>query len=99
MSKSEDILQIRSKLGCGLREAKDAIEKYGSFEAAWAALKPDAPLEGKDPYARAVEDRERWHSKSSAYRNTLIRILNITTDTHADIRRIVEDGLMSGDNI
>lgn len=96
MIRIADIKLVREKLGCGLSEARDAVSKYGTADAAIEALSPK-PTEAMDPYARAVADRERWHAKSSEYRNALMRILNITTDAHTEIREIAANGIRYGD--
>jgi hypothetical protein len=97
MGKIEDINSFRLRTGCGLREAKDAIDRYGSLEKALAALHPADPAAELDPYARAVADRERWHAKSSEYRNGLIRILNSTTDADSEIKELAKAAILRGD--
>lgn len=96
-SRNEDIKTVRNRLGCGLREAVDAIDKYGTAEAALKALSPDLPASERDPYAEAVASRERYRDKASAYRSALQRILNIDADP--ETTRLAKEGLYSGDNV
>ena len=96
---SQEVQTFRNRMGCGLREAFDAVTKYGSAEKAMEALRPDLSAEKQDPYARAVADRERWHQKSSTYRAALQRIQNhphfaLLTDA---FQVLVKEGLNDGD--
>lgn len=93
----QDIKKLREQLGCGLKEARDAIQRYGTFEKAWEALKPDTPATN-DPYANAVADRERWHNKSSTYRAGLQRIIN-SPHVSEDVRDMADKALRAGDDL
>ena len=77
--KMEDILKIRSEFGCGLAQARDVILRFGTYEKAIRALKPDNE-EPTDPYAKLLIEKVKLDSEILAYRYTLDKILQITTD-------------------
>lgn len=100
MAYIDEIRNLRNKIGCGLREAKDAIDRYGTCEKAMAALDPNLPTEQKDPFARLTEESARWSNKAAAYKNGLIRIKN-----HPDFdalpavfQRYVQEAIVLGES-
>jgi hypothetical protein len=93
----EDVKKLRATLGCGLKEAHDAIERYGTYEAAMKALGPDVPSEKRDPYAEAVAARERWQNKASTYKYGLHRVQSASTLEEAI--RIATESMVSGDSL
>lgn len=98
MSMYEEVKIVRSTLGWGLREAYDAVEKYGDAQKALAALAPETKTKAKnDPYANAVEARERWENKARHYRSALQRIVNLGRKDD-DVYILAVEGLHAGDS-
>lgn len=77
--KMEDVLKISSEFGCGLVQARDVILRFGTYEKAIRVLRPNKK-EPTDPYAKLFIQKVKLDSEILAYRYTLDKILQITTD-------------------
>jgi hypothetical protein len=98
-NKSEEVRKLRMKMGCGLREAFDAVNHYGSSDAAINALSASTS-NPDDPFARAVRETDRWRAKACAYKDALTQIQNCQLKSSAEfMRHIADEGITQGDKL
>jgi hypothetical protein len=71
--RAEHIKAIRNALGTGLRESLDALDKYGSAEAAIAALKRP---EDRDAFESQYDKLRRENAALRASRDELRGLVN-----------------------